>query len=81
MTAPDEQKRLDTVHNERQKITATYVNGLGFALFAVGGVAPIIGSLNHLGPVGIGSIVVPAVCFASSGALHWFARRVLGGLK
>ncbi|GJE16047.1 amino acid transporter [Methylobacterium marchantiae] len=40
MSEPDED-RSKLVANERSKLTATYVNGLAIALFAVGGLAPM----------------------------------------
>jgi hypothetical protein len=36
---------MSLVHNERTKLTATYINGLAIAVFAVGGLAPILSNL------------------------------------
>jgi hypothetical protein len=33
---------MNLVGNERTKLTATYVNGVAIAIFAIGGFAPLI---------------------------------------
>lgn len=75
----DAQRKL--VNNERLKLLATFVNGMGIATFAVGGLAPLISSIY--GPLGLTSFVVltSAICFLAAFILHYagslFLRRLL----
>ena len=68
------------IANERVKITATYANGLAVAIFAVGGFAPFISTAlsdqPHFAPV----LLIMAVCWIMSGAIHWAARQALQDL-
>lgn len=69
-----------TIHNERTKLTATWLNGVAVAILAVGGFAPMFtaiysGHISLLLPIGA------AICFALSIALHYWARRTLKGLR
>ncbi|MGA0533486.1 amino acid transporter [Hansschlegelia sp. KR7-227] len=71
----------DLSHNERLKLTATYVNGLAIAVAAVGGFAPIFSMLAaQTAPTWL-LIVFVAVCFPFSIVLHLVARRALRGLR
>lgn len=69
------------VRNERRKLTATYLNGLAIAVFAVGGLAPIAGLI--LGTVGsvAGPAILVAICLLLSGVLHWVALLMLKGME
>lgn len=84
------------IANERAKLTATYLNGIAVALFAVGGLAPLItigSSIQDFSPgltTGVAhfrinysgaSLVISLVCFAGSAALHSAARRALRTLR
>jgi hypothetical protein len=67
-----------TVHNERTKLTATYLNGVAIAVIAVGGLAPIFSAFYNV------SLLLPigaSICFALSLALHYWAKRALKGIK
>ena len=69
-----------TDEKEQAKLTATYVNGLAIAVFAVGGLAPVFSALYAAGPLAVplwAVILIGIVCFATSAALHWVARRSL----
>jgi len=33
---------MSLIHNEQTKLTATYLNGLAMAIFAIGAVAPVV---------------------------------------
>jgi hypothetical protein len=70
------------VDNEQRKLTATYINGIGIAIFAVGMVAPVIAT--SLQPSdGRHTLLVVALGLSSmvtSGVLHFLARTVLKGL-
>ncbi|WP_053078538.1 hypothetical protein [Methylobacterium tarhaniae] len=91
-----DQDRQKLVSNEQAKLTATYVNGIAIATFAVGCLAPLIaagGTIHDIDPglrTGIlrfqitasaASLVISVVCFFTSGFLHWIARRVLRSLQ
>jgi multidrug transporter EmrE-like cation transporter len=72
---------MSLIENERTKLTATYINGIAIAVFAVGSFAPTITSLN--GAVGFPVVtgIAAVSCICASGALHFMARRVLKGLR
>lgn len=69
------------VHNERIKLLATFLNGVGVAIFAVGGLAPVFSSLY--GPNGLTEFIVllSVVCIVAACALHYFGSVVLRRLK
>lgn len=69
------------IHNERIKLGATYLNGIAIALFAVGGLAPLLS--GFYGNVEPGPLlpVVSGICILASVALHFYARRSLKGLR
>jgi hypothetical protein len=72
---------LTTVYNEQKKLTATWLNGLSVALYAVGGLGPLASSVyNADGPsslVAIGTVI----CIMAATVLHLYSRRTLKGLK
>ena len=72
-----------TIHNERTKLTATWLNGLAIALLAIGGFAPFVSFISSAQPaVSIGVLgFVGLVCLFMSAGLHLVARKVLGRLK
>jgi len=70
-----------TVHNERIKLLATFVNGAGIAVFAVGGLAPMFSSLyGGQGPTGF-LIAVSLICFLVATALHYAGSTILKRLR
>jgi hypothetical protein len=72
---------MSLVHNERTKLTATYLNGLAIALFAVGGLAPVFSHSFGTESRPLWTLVAAAViCLVVSAALHLWARRILKGL-
>ncbi|CAO4182082.1 amino acid transporter [Methylorubrum populi] len=72
--------RAKTIHNERAKLTATYVNGVAIAVFAVGGLAPIF-AVRPSGSPPAGTLFASAFCLCISAILHWAARRFLKELR
>jgi hypothetical protein len=75
---------MNLVRNEKAKLTATYVNGLGIAIFAVRSLAPLFNTLSSATAPGLpywALAIVSGLCFAGSVALHLFARRILEGLE
>lgn len=73
----------DKIHNETTKLTATFINGVAVAIFAVGGVAPTMGLVSGQTPVGSWTaiLVFAAICYIFSGVLHIVARRTLRGMR
>lgn len=71
---------MSLIHNERTKLSATYLNGVAIAVMAVGGLGPLIAVLNGGTAPAVGLAIVSVICFAGSAALHFLARRLLGSL-
>jgi hypothetical protein len=72
---------VSATHNERVKLTATFLNGLGIAVFAVGGLAPSLAAVNAGQGPAAATAIIGGICVAAAFALHIFARRILGRLK
>jgi Na+/melibiose symporter-like transporter len=72
---------LTTIRNERTKLTATWLNGLSVALYAVGGLAPLASSVYNADGPSLLIAVGTTVCIMAATALHLFARRYLRGMK
>jgi hypothetical protein len=74
-------QQLDAIYNERVKLFATFLNSVGIAIFAVGGLAPLITRVNgQTGPTLFISLT-SAVCFLTAIALHYIASRFLKRMK
>ncbi|MCL4217739.1 MAG: amino acid transporter [Candidatus Hydrogenedentes bacterium] len=72
---------MSLIHNERVKLTATYMNGMAIAIVAVGGFAPMV-SFASGSPIRPLTLIVMGVgCLAVSVALHYGARKFLGRLQ
>lgn len=72
---------MTLIRNEQTKLLATYLNGLGVAVFAVGSLAPVFSSLyGDRGPSAF-MAVVSILCVLASGILHLMGRRVLRRLE
>ena len=73
---------MSLVKNEQAKLTATYLNGLAIALFALGIFAPLFSSLYSgvISATAVKLFISVVVCFCVSIALHFLARRTLKGL-
>jgi hypothetical protein len=72
---------MSLIHNERTKLTATYLNGVAIAIFAVGGFAPVVAWLNSgTGPgAQVGTLAL--ICIMVSAGIHLSARYMLKGLQ
>ncbi len=84
MSDEDEAARFKVVHNERTKLSATYLNGIAVAVFAVGGFAPFISTVLAADPAPHSPLLVFALmvgCWVVSGAIHSAARVTLKGLQ
>ena len=72
------------VHNERTKLTATWLNALATALVAAGFFAPaaaLIYGLSQLA-IGRGTMVALALgCLCLGAGIHIIGRAVLGRLR
>jgi hypothetical protein len=79
--AKRDRDRLVSIHNERLKLTANYVNAIAGTLFAVGGVGSIITATTVAVPAAIGPLIAAGViCMGLSGSLHMLAVKSLGDL-
>jgi hypothetical protein len=74
---------VSQIHNERVKLLATYVNGMGIAVFALGTLAPIFSYLfgTMTNPRAGYIAIVSLVCFLASAALHFLASQVLRRIR
>ena len=68
------------VRNERRKLTATFVNGLAVAVFAIGGLTQVA-SMVQTGSVSQGATLFVPICVIAAVALHLVARASLGGME
>ncbi|MGD0110056.1 MAG: hypothetical protein ABSC06_39485 [Rhodopila sp.] len=71
------------IHNERTKLTATWLNGLATAATAAGAIAPAAAASFGISGGQFGwRFIVGTVTWLSVGlGLHYVARRVLGRLR
>lgn len=72
---------MSLIRNEQTKLTATFLNGIAIAVFAVGGLAPVFSSLYGDQGVPTFLLAVSGVCFFTALALHYGARLVLRSLE
>jgi len=77
----DEQKRLDTIHNERVKLMATWMNNVGVGCVIAGFLAPSIGAATLELPKAAWLILAQMIWIPIGVALHFMGRRILGGLR
>lgn len=84
MSGADADLRGKLVGNERAKLTATSINGLAIAVFAVGGFAPFIAApgvaTEQHGFLAGALLLLLGVCSLTSGALHWGVDPAFGSL-
>ena len=75
---------MSLVHNERTKLTATWISGLATAFIAAGLFAPAaalaygIAELR-IGPVSI--VLILSLCIGVGVFLHWMGRFILRRLR
>ncbi|WP_306118332.1 MULTISPECIES: amino acid transporter [unclassified Roseitalea] len=70
-----------TIHNERIKLLAGYLNGLAIAVIAVGGLAPIISSLYGSAQASGFLIFVSVFSLLVSSTLHYVGSMILKRLR
>lgn len=68
------------VRNEQRKLTGTFVNGVGIAVFAIGGLSQLATMLTK-GAIDATVTVFVLVCVAAALGLHSLARSTLRGLE
>ena len=68
------------IRNEQTKLTATFINGMAVATFAVGGLAPIFSTIYGQNDPTWTLLALCGVCFLTALGLHLLARGVLKGL-
>lgn len=81
MTDDAEQKRLATIHNERTKLTATWMNNVGVGCVIAGFLAPSLQAVISDRPHGPLLVIGFAIWFLIGVALHFMGRAILKGLK
>jgi len=72
------------VHNERTKLTASWLNTLATALIAAGAFAPAAAWFYGLSALPVGTLYISAMAFACAvggGGLHWVGRLYLDRLR
>lgn len=70
---------MSLVGNERTKLTATYLNGVAIAIFAIGSFAPLVSlASNEAGAAPNILVWIAGGCVIFSFALHLIARLLLG---
>ena len=72
------------IHNERTKLTATWLNTLATALVAAGVFAPAVALLYGLSQVSVSTVFMVALAMSCLGfgiGLHVVGRRLLGRLQ
>jgi hypothetical protein len=72
------------VHNERTRLTASWLNALATALIAAGGFAPAAAWLYGLSALPVGAVyltTVGVVCAAGGFSLHLVALATLRRLR
>ena len=72
---------MSLVYNERIKLSATYLNGMAIAIFAVGGFAPLIASFAADDGFTARKTILAFTCLVASGTIHFLARMSLKGLR
>lgn len=75
---------MSLVHNERVKLTATFLNTLASASVVAGGISPLVALVYGFGATSLAGwlIAMVAVMWIFVGVgLHLFARVILGRLK
>ena len=74
-------RAINTVHNERIKLLATFMNGIAVAVFAVGGLSPMFSDLSGSGRLRPIVMVIGAICILSAFALHYIGSVLLKRMK
>ena len=72
------------IHNERTKLTATWLSALATAIMTAGTLAPLVAVIYGLSTPVIGSaylVMLAAACFMIGVALHLCARMFLRRLQ
>ena len=75
---------MSLVHNERTKLTASWLNALATALLAAGAFAPAAAWLYGLSalPIGAGYLsALACACLVAGVGLHFIGLSILGSLR
>ena len=74
--------RAKAIRNEQVKLTATFLNGAGIAIFAIGGIAPLVGFASGSSAAsGLAVAVTSLVAIGVGVLVHFIARFVLKGIR
>lgn len=68
---------MSLIRNEQTKLTATFLNGIAIAMFAVGNLAPSIGLAAGSVPASPLVVFLMGYCLGTCLILHLTARRIL----
>lgn len=71
----------NVVYNERIKLFATFLNGIGVAVFAVGGLAPLIATFNGASNHSRLLLFTSSLCILGAFALHSLASAILTRMR
>ena len=76
---------MSTIHNERVKLTANWLNIMAAGTIIAGSITPLVTlgyGLRDGDPPATGTIALLTLVWISAGcALHWMARHVLRRLR
>ena len=76
---------MSLIHNERTKLTATWINSVASGVTITGGAAPIVAAvlgMSGVAQVGLVALAASSVIWLFVGiSLHLTARAVLGRLR
>lgn len=71
---------MNLIHNERIKLTATWLNSIAAAAVAVGAIAPSIAAVTGATSPPLAAVLALFWLFVGA-SLHFSARAILGRLK
>ena len=72
---------MSLIHNERIKLLATFINGVGIAVFAIGGLAPVFSALYGSSGPTLFLALMSVICVIIAGGLHYAASTILKRLR
>ena len=72
---------MSLIENERQKLTANWLNAIASGMIITGGVAPLVAIALNVANAAFSTVLVStAIWLSVAFGLHLFARRLLGKL-
>lgn len=74
---------MPTVHNERIKLSAAFLNGVAIGVFVIGTFTPVVQIAREPaidGTAGL-TLALGGICIVAAAGLHSAARAILGRLR